>query len=308
MNNEKQVICPITLSNNVELIKTFKVKKIINDYKYKLGIEVSDYFNNNNQIHLYKCRDTGLEFFHPFVVGDGKFYSKLQKFDYYYMKTKVEYDWVLKYILGSNIKNGLEIGCGDGYFLQILRTHNINVQGLDINEDAVNTCINKGLEVHFGEILQFARDKENIFDFVCSFQVMEHIVNPRETILASIKLLKRGGKLIIAVPNNSSFIKDDTSNLLNFPPHHNLRWYPQTFPKLEQYFPMKFVEAFNEPLAKMHYDSYAAYKLSFLAKYFGLGGRIVRRILIKPCSYYIEFTKGINRMGHTTIAVFEKTN
>ena len=53
---------------------------------------------------------------------------------------------------------------------------------------------------------------------------MEHIYEIKDVLEASVKALKKAGNLIICVPNNDSFIKNDEANILNLPPHHTCLW------------------------------------------------------------------------------------
>jgi len=99
-----------------------------------------------------------------------------------------------KYIDGSiNNARILDIGCGDGYFLQRLR------------------CFEKyGIDKSLGDVVE---DKLNFpdafFDYVTMLAVIEHLTHPEAILNEIYRVLKPDGKLIITTPKNVAehFIK-----------------------------------------------------------------------------------------------------
>ena len=73
-----------------------------------------------------------------------------------------------------------------------------------------------------------------------------------------IDCLRPGGKLIISVPNNDSFIKDNPlpSKILNMPPHHMGLWGNESLSKLCNIFPLECIELKIEPLQPSQMDTY----------------------------------------------------
>ena len=94
----------------------------------------------------------------------------------------------------------LDVGCGDGTLMKFLsKEKNIDVRGLELNEENVKTCISKGLSVIEGnaenELGQFP-DKS--FDFVILSQTLQAFYNP-VTVLD--QLLRVGKASIVSIPN-----------------------------------------------------------------------------------------------------------
>ena len=94
----------------------------------------------------------------------------------------------------------LDVGCGDGTLMKFLsKEKNIDVRGLELNEENVNTCISKGLSVIEGnaenELGQFP-DKS--FDFVILSQTLQAFYKP-VTVLD--QLLRIGKASIVSIPN-----------------------------------------------------------------------------------------------------------
>ncbi|MBE9540828.1 MAG: methyltransferase domain-containing protein, partial [Proteobacteria bacterium] len=59
----------------------------------------------------------------------------------------------LEYSKGCN--NVLDIGCGRGEFLEILKENGINAKGIDVNEDMVGYCQSKGLNVEKADAIEY---------------------------------------------------------------------------------------------------------------------------------------------------------
>ncbi len=97
-------------------------------------------------------------------------------------------------------KKILEIGCGEGTLLQLVREGN-EVQGVDISQTGVERCRQKGIPcIHAdasNEPLPFPNDT---FDVAITLETIEHVENPHRMIWEIKRLLKPGGILLISVP------------------------------------------------------------------------------------------------------------
>lgn len=104
----------------------------------------------------------------------------------------------------SNGKNLLDVGCGTGDFLQIAQDNNWIVTGIEPNEQARSIANKKTKDVVFNtdQLLKF---KENSFDIITLWHVLEHLPDVENQIKVFKKLLKSNGTLIIAVPNYKSY-------------------------------------------------------------------------------------------------------
>ncbi|WP_159022129.1 class I SAM-dependent methyltransferase [Formosa sp. L2A11] len=101
-------------------------------------------------------------------------------------------------------KTLLDVGCGTGDFLQIAKNNGWNVYGIEPDADARKLAINKvGEDVH--DVSKTDVLKNNSFDVISLWHVLEHLPN-LETHIANYKrLLKPNGVLVIAVPNFKSY-------------------------------------------------------------------------------------------------------
>lgn len=76
----------------------------------------------------------------------------------------------------ANCTNVLDIGCGRGEFLELARDRGINARGIDVNEDMINFCKSKGLNVELKDAIEALCDIEDkTLDGIFISQVVEHL-------------------------------------------------------------------------------------------------------------------------------------
>ncbi len=98
----------------------------------------------------------------------------------------------------------LDFGCGTGSFLVAAKQQNWNVVGVEPNEKARNLA-NKKVNNQVLTLQELEQVKENSFDVITLWHVLEHLPNLDYHINLFQKLLKPDGTLLIAVPNYKSF-------------------------------------------------------------------------------------------------------
>ena len=94
----------------------------------------------------------------------------------------------------------LDVGCGDGSLMNFLKEEkNIEVRGLELNQENVQKCINKGLPVIQGnaetELHQFP---DQSFDYVVLSQTLQAFYEPEKVLK---NLLRIGKAVIVSIPN-----------------------------------------------------------------------------------------------------------
>ena len=100
-------------------------------------------------------------------------------------------------------KNLLEVGCGIGRGLDILKTNCDQFTAIDKNKDLIELLSQKYPSFYFIQqnIPPFDGLADNSFDFVVSFQVIEHIDDDELFLKEINRVLKPGGKALITTPN-----------------------------------------------------------------------------------------------------------
>jgi len=94
----------------------------------------------------------------------------------------------------------LDVGCDDGTLMEFLKNNkNIDIRGIEISKEKVQTCIAKGLTVIEGnaefDLKQFPNDS---FDYVVLGQTLQAFINPEIVIK---ELLRVGKKAVVTIPN-----------------------------------------------------------------------------------------------------------
>ncbi len=101
-------------------------------------------------------------------------------------------------------RNVLDIGCGRGELLDVLRSAGVGACGIDLSEESVAQCRSRGLEAERADLFEYLGNQaDGEFDGIVSSQVVEHIAPAR--LAPMIRLcaakLRRGGILAIETPN-----------------------------------------------------------------------------------------------------------
>jgi len=100
----------------------------------------------------------------------------------------------------------LDVGCGSGELLDVARQLGWNAQGIELDHKAVITARLSGHRVTEGTY-DLLEQYNNEFDCVVCSHVLEHIHEPLELLKLISKVLKKGGTLLLAVPNSKSFVR-----------------------------------------------------------------------------------------------------
>lgn len=251
--------CPVCGANTVGTVETVKGEELVRSYRRK-GIDVAAYLEAVASISLHKCTTCDVGFFFPPIAGDADFYEQLQTHDWYYQDEKPEYAAAKQWIdEGSNV---LEVGCGKGAFRSWLPA-SVNYTGLEFNDEAVRKARQAGLDV-LKEPVETHAGNGKKYDVVCSFQVLEHVEEPGAFFHACAQALKPGGKLIVAVPSQDSFLSVAANSPLNMPPHHLTRWSDRALTNLARQEGFASAQIWHEPVADFHRDWHAT-TLAFYA-------------------------------------------
>lgn len=124
------------------------------------------------------------------------FFKKYIPKNFVNKKSKQHFNQVLlnkwDYVKGKDV---LDAGCGHCEFLN-LNPRNLNVVGMDIKKS-------DNFKVKEGDLNKKIPFKDNSFDTVTCFHVLEHLDNPKKALQEIKRVLRKDGLSVFAVPNHS---------------------------------------------------------------------------------------------------------
>jgi 2-polyprenyl-3-methyl-5-hydroxy-6-metoxy-1,4-benzoquinol methylase len=161
---------------------------------------------------MIKCDQCGLLYSNPILEPE--------KVNQLYQESKFSYDVEvdnLKETYGCYLKkvenlvppkeNLLEIGCGNGFFLEkALELGYKNVYGVEPSAEAVSKA-NPGIKDKITPDIFRPQDfQADFFDVICFFQVIEHITDINSFLKGCWQCLKTGGVILVISHNVDSFL------------------------------------------------------------------------------------------------------
>lgn len=97
----------------------------------------------------------------------------------------------------------LDVGCGNGNFLEFARRAGWQVRGVDLDPIAVAAARTRGLDVLEGAI-ELLDAESACYDRITLSHVLEHVFDPWDLLARCHRLLKPGGVLWLETPNMQS--------------------------------------------------------------------------------------------------------
>lgn len=99
----------------------------------------------------------------------------------------------------------LDVGCGSGAFLAMMKKRGWSVMGVDVDPAAIAVARNThGLDVHEGNVATLLA-RNMTFDVITASHVIEHIPDPVGFLTQCRELLRPGGRIVLRTPNGHSF-------------------------------------------------------------------------------------------------------
>jgi 2-polyprenyl-3-methyl-5-hydroxy-6-metoxy-1,4-benzoquinol methylase len=124
---------------------------------------------------------------------------------------------------GQTDKPVLDIGCGRGEWLELLRRQGLSAYGIDINTIMVERVLKFGLDARHADLMTHQRSQDDPTHRAhTAFHVVEHL--PFDTLIdfldEALRILIPGGTLILETPNPET-MRVGATTFYNDPTHRN---------------------------------------------------------------------------------------
>lgn len=178
---------------------------------------------------LWSCAPCGVVFSEPREPVGADWYEKAAPLRAKEHKPAPGSDWRFQRFLKEGLPPGkiLDVGCGDGGFLELAQSGGWKGVGFDYETRMIELAKARGVEAHACDFAAFCASRgSGEFDAITLFDVLEHTPEPRELLGRLIPLLKKGGYVALTLPNARRpipFIREEH----DYPPHHFTRWSPE---------------------------------------------------------------------------------
>ncbi len=170
---------------------------------------------SQNGYRVVRCRNCGLVYVNPRPLRS----ELIALYETYHQRGKKdEHSWQrlmrrnfaeVSDLLSSRCPQKgslLDIGCGYGHFLELMKGRGWSVAGLEPSEGPSAYASEKGLNVS-RSIIEEAFFPEKSFEAITAFYVLEHLSDPLGALKKIRKWLKPGGLVVLRVPHTTPLVK-----------------------------------------------------------------------------------------------------
>lgn len=181
-------------------------------------LKVKDYFLTQEEFELFQCDHCGLVFTVPRPAPEqiGNYY-KSEEYYSHQQNTKGFIPKIYESVKSINLRGKvamatydmvkgrlLDIGCGVGDFLLQVKKLGWEVMGIEPSEQASNIAQSR---LGFAPLkpMDYEKLPDQSFDVITMWHVLEHVDDLKSQTKELNRLLRPGGRLIIALPNYQSF-------------------------------------------------------------------------------------------------------
>lgn len=116
----------------------------------------------------------------------------------------------------------IDVGCGFGSFLKQAKARGWECYGTEFSKNSVDYCKKIGLDNIINADLNSKDFKDDEFDVITSFEVIEHLTDINFQLKEMKNILRSGGLLYITTPNFNSlnrYIEKNSWSVIHYPAH-----------------------------------------------------------------------------------------
>lgn len=120
-------------------------------------------------------------------------FQPISRFDQFL--SKYRYSRVFKVLPEASGQSVVDMGCGKGELVHLLRSQGFDAWGIDLQ---------RGDKILAGNLNQPLNLHSNSVDFVTSLANIEHLEHPDVNLSEMYRILKPGGKLVLTTPSTAA--------------------------------------------------------------------------------------------------------
>lgn len=186
--------------------------------KTQIHLWLKDEFLSLEDFQIYECHNCGLLFTEPRPAKDkiGEYYKSEEYYSHQENK-KGLIPKIYESIKSVNLRNKykiatnglakgkvLDIGCGVGDFLHVMEQKGWDATGIEPSEEA-KAIAQKRMKAQLFAPEEIDELPDESFDLITMWHVLEHVDDLKTEVQHLSRLLKKGGRLVLALPNFMSF-------------------------------------------------------------------------------------------------------
>lgn len=101
----------------------------------------------------------------------------------------------------DGVKTALDVGCGVGEFMVVLKGAGFKVEGVDGNEDQMKRVRSLRLSGTLADLEEKLAYADESFSLVTCLELIEHIAHTEDLLCEIYRILRPGGYLLLSTPN-----------------------------------------------------------------------------------------------------------
>ena len=191
---------------------------------------------------------------------------------------------------GITGKKWLDIGSGFAYLISEAGKMGYEVTGIEVNKETADYVRSREKLNILNSLISDVNLEKESFDIITIFDVLEHLLDPQDAVLKGEKYLKKGGLLVIEVPDDNSLMRKIAALIYSF-----------TFGKWSEFLRQSF---HNHPGG--HRNGFSEHALRRMMKTDGFEVIAVKRVMI-PYKLFVTDTirkrHGINKVVYFVFPV-----